>query len=164
MKTVHDKSLTVSLPADEAYQHALTHGFALTDCAIDETRLKRMLGDETAGAMVVFEGWVRNHNNKRAVKNLTYYGYEQLALNQGAQLANEAKAKFGVTHALAVHRVGALEIGDMAVWVGVCSAHRDAAFEACRWLLDAIKEKIPVWKQEFYADDEGGSLWLSNNG
>lgn len=162
MKTVHDKSLTVSLPEAMAYQKAQETGFALLDRPIDGDKLKSLLTDDASGALVSFEGWVRNHNNKRSVSRLTYYGYEQLALNQGAKLITEVKERFDINQAVAIHRVGELAIGDMAVWVGVSSAHRYMAFDACRWLLDAIKEQIPVWKQEFY--DDNSSLWLSNNG
>ena len=106
---------------------------------------------------------MRNHNNARPVERLTYYGYEQLALNQGHKLAEQAKQQFAIEHAIAVHRIGDLAIGDMAVWVGIISAHRYPAFDACRWLLDAIKADIPIWKQEFYQDSDE-ALWLSNNG
>lgn len=164
MKTVHDKSLMVSLSADMAYNKAKETGFALLDKPIDADKLKSLLTDDKSGALVSFEGWVRNHNNERAVSRLTYYSYEQLALNQGAKLIAETKVKFDINQAVAIHRVGELAIGDMAVWVGVSSAHRYMAFDACRWLLDAIKEYIPIWKQEFYDDEVGGSLWLSNNG
>lgn len=162
MKTVHDNALITSLPIDEAYELARVDGFALSDCPIDDRLLKSYLLNDTAGALVTFEGWVRNHNNKRAVSRLTYYGYEQLAINHGAKLIREAKASFDITHAVAIHRIGELGIGDMAVWIGVCASHRTPAFDACEWLLDAIKADIPVWKQEFYDDDS--SLWLSNNG
>ncbi|MGP1604958.1 MAG: molybdenum cofactor biosynthesis protein MoaE [Moraxella sp.] len=163
MKTVHDKSLTISLPEDTVYAVASESGFALLDKKINSDRLKAMILDNQAGALVSFEGLVRNHNNKRPVSCLTYYGYEKLALNQGAKLIVEAKKRFDITHAVAIHRIGELKIGDMAVWIGVSSAHRTAAFLACQWLLDEIKASIPVWKQEFYTDSDD-SLWLSNNG
>lgn len=86
-----------------------------------------------------------------------------MALNQGKKLIEQAKAQFDIENAIAIHRVGDLAIGEMAVWVGVVAAHRYPSFDACRWLLDAIKADIPVWKQEFYADSTE-SLWLSNNG
>lgn len=88
---------------------------------------------------------------------------KNLAINQGKKLIESAKQQFDIEHAVAMHRIGALGIGDMAVWIGVTAHHRYPAFEACRRLPDAIKADIPVWKQEFYADSDE-SLWLSNNG
>ncbi|MFC0820371.1 molybdenum cofactor biosynthesis protein MoaE [Moraxella marmotae] len=160
---LHQGSSTITLTADDAYRTAITDGFALLDTPIDDRRLKNALLDGSCGALATFEGWVRNHNNARPVTRLTYYGYEALALNQGKQLINEACDKFDIEHAIAMHRIGDLAIGDMAVWIGVTAHHRYPAFDACRWLLDAIKAQIPVWKQEFYADSSD-SLWLSNNG
>lgn len=161
--TAHATSLTTSLNETLAYEKAMTDGFALLDKPIDDRRLKKALLNSHCGALATFEGWVRNHNNARPVSHLTYYGYEQLALNQGKALIDEAKQKFDIEQAIAIHRIGELVIGDMAVWIGVVSAHRYPAFDACRWLLDAIKDSIPVWKQEFYTDSSE-SLWLSNNG
>ncbi|GAF53922.1 LOW QUALITY PROTEIN: molybdenum cofactor biosynthesis protein MoaE [Psychrobacter sp. JCM 18900] len=158
---VHDHSMTIKRSADDAYLIAERDGFALLDIAIDEDRLKSTLDNDSCGAFVCFEGRVRNHNNATSVDRLTYYGYEDLAINQAAPL-KKPKSVFEITHAIAIHRIGALEIGDVAVWVGVVSAHRYPAFDACRWILDTIKADIPVWKQEYYEDDS--SKWLSNNG
>lgn len=160
---LHQGSSVITLSHDDAYQTAITDGFALMDTPINEVVLKKSLLDGSCGALATFEGWVRNHNNARPVDWLTYYGYEQLALNQGKLLIKKAKAKFDIEHAVAMHRIGDLAIGDMAVWIGVTAHHRYPAFDACRWLLDAIKAEIPVWKQEFYTDSDE-SLWLSNNG
>ncbi len=159
---VHGQSMTIKRSVDEVYEIAARDGFALLDTAIDENRLKAMLEDDGAGAFVCFEGRVRNHNNATQVERLTYYGYEDLALNQGRAIIAEAKERFEILHAVAIHRIGALEIGDVAVWVGVVSAHRYPSFDACRWILDTIKADIPVWKQEYY--DNADSKWLSNNG
>ena len=120
------------------------------------------MDNDSCGAFVCFEGRVRNHNNATSVDRLTYYGYDDLAINQGRAIIEQAKQRFEITHAIAIHRIGALEIGDVAVWVGVVSAHRYPAFDACRWILDTIKADIPVWKQEYYENDS--SKWLSNNG
>ena len=159
---VHDHSMTIKRSVDEAYLIAERDGFALLDIAIDEDRLKSTLDNDSCGAFVCFEGRVRNHNNATGVERLTYYGYEDLAINQGRAIIEEAKKRFEITHAIAIHRIGALGIGDVAVWVGVVSAHRYSAFDAYRWILDTIKADIPVWKQEYYEDDS--SKWLSNNG
>ena len=160
--SVHSHSMSIKRSIDEAYLIAERDGFALLDVAIDEGRLKDTLDDDSCGAFVCFEGRVRNHNNATSVEHLTYYGYEDLALNQGRAIIEEAKRRFEITHAIAIHRIGALEIGDVAVWVGVVSAHRYPAFDACCWILDTIKADIPVWKQEYYDNDS--SKWLSNNG
>lgn len=162
-KKLHQGSSVINLTEDEAYFAAITDGFALLDKQIDDRRLKMALLNANCGALATFEGWVRNHNNKRPVTHLTYYGYEKLAINQGKKLIDEAKQQFDIEHAVAIHRIGDLNVGDMAVWIGVTAHHRYPAFDACRWLLDAIKADIPVWKQEFYADSDE-SLWLSNNG
>ena len=159
---VHHHAMHISRSVDEAYAIAQQDGFALLDCAIDDARLKAMLDDDGCGAFACFEGRVRNHNNASTVDRLTYYGYEGLALNQGRAIMAEAKTRFEITRAVAIHRIGALEIGDIAVWIGVVSAHRYPAFDACRWILDTIKADIPVWKQEYYHD--ASSKWLSNNG
>ncbi len=159
---VHNHSITIKRSIDEVYAIAERDGFALLDIAIDEDRLKKTLDDDRCGAFVCFEGRVRNHNNASSVERLTYYGYEDLAINQGRAIILEAKQRFEITHAIAIHRIGALEIGDVAVWVGVVSAHRYPAFDACCWILDTIKADIPVWKQEYYEDEP--SKWLSNNG
>lgn len=158
----HQQASTISHTVEEVYQLAQTQGFALLDEAIDDQRLKDFLQDEQCGALATFEGWVRNHNNDSQVTSLTYYGYEKLAINQGKRIIEEAKRLFDIENAVAIHRIGALDIGDMAVWVGVSSKHRYPAFDACKWILDTIKADIPVWKQEFYQDEP--SKWLSNNG
>lgn len=161
-KNVHQGAMKIKRSADEAYHIAIQDGFALLDLAIDESKLRQALSDERSGAVVSFDGRVRNHNNDSSVQRLTYYGYEELAINQGRLIIEQAKTKFDIVNAVAMHRIGALAIGDMAVWVGVCAAHRDAAFEACRWILDTIKADIPIWKQEYYPNEP--SKWLSNNG
>ena len=163
MSSLHKGSSIISISGNEAYDIAIEQGFALLDKPINDRRLKLALLNDQSGALATFEGWVRNHNNARPVTKLTYYGYEKLAINQGEKLITQAKQQFDIINAVAIHRIGDLAIGDMAVWIGVTAHHRHPAFDACRWLLDAIKADIPVWKQEFYADSEE-SLWLSNNG
>lgn len=163
MSSLHKGSSIISISENEAYDIAIQQGFALVDKPINDRRLKLALLNDQSGALATFEGWVRNHNNARPVTKLTYYGYEKLAINQGEKLITQAKQQFDIINAVAIHRIGDLAIGDMAVWIGVTAHHRYPAFDACRWLLDAIKADIPVWKQEFYADSEE-SLWLSNNG
>lgn len=147
----------------DPYAIANENGFSLCEQPIDDARLKQTLRNAECGALAIFEGWVRNHNNAKPVAGLTYYGYTELALNQGKLIMAEAQQRFDITRALAMHRTGQLAIGDMAVWIGVVAAHRTPAFEACQWLLDTIKADIPIWKQEFYSDASAPE-WLSNNG
>jgi molybdopterin synthase catalytic subunit len=126
---------------------------------IDAAGLAAMLGDTTAGACVTFEGWVRQRNEGRAVNRLEYEAYAELAEREGERIVAEARARFPIIAALGVHRVGLLALGDLAVWVGVTAEHRGAAFDACRYLIDEIKARVPVWKKEHYA--EGAAEWIN---
>jgi len=133
--------------------------FRLSDQPLDPVALKAALADAHAGACVTFEGWVRDHNDGRPVRALDYEAYGALAEKEGARIIAEALAKFPVTRVVCVHRTGALQIGDLAVWVGVAAAHRGAAFDACRYLIDETKARVPVWKKENYAD--GSTEWIN---
>ena len=132
--------------------------FALSAVAIDATTMLVALTGEGVGAVVSFEGRVRNHSEGRAVCGLRYEAYSSLAEAEGLRIVAEAQARFQIAQAVCVHRVGALEIGELAVWVGVSAAHRDAAFAACRYVIDEIKSRVPIWKQERYVDGE--AEWL----
>lgn len=136
--------------------------FRLSENPIDAAALTRELAQAGAGACVVFEGWVRDHNEGRNVLRLGYQAYAPLALAEGERILAEARAKFAVVDAACVHRVGTLEIGELAVWVGVSAAHRGAAFDACRWIIDEVKRRVPIWKNEHYADGESGWLYPDN--
>jgi molybdopterin synthase catalytic subunit len=105
---------------------------------------------------VTFDGWVRNENEGRQVLRLEYESYEAMALKEGEKIIAEAHEKFPIIDAVCVHRGGLLEIGDIAVWVGVSSAHRGEAFDACRYIIDEIKHRTPIWKKEFYVDGDSG--------
>ncbi len=132
--------------------------FTLTEQTIDHDALRRELQRVDAGGFCAFEGWVRNHHLGRDVLRLEYEAYGKLALTQGAAVLEQAMAHFDLLGARAEHRVGRLEPGELAVWVGVCSVHRDQAFLACRYIIDEIKATVPVWKHEFYAD--GADEWV----
>ena len=136
--------------------------FDLSDQPIDTTMLSLALADASAGACVTFEGWVRNENAGRSVQRLDYQAYAPLAQNEGERILGEAKQRFTLIGAVCVHRVGALAIGDLAVWVGVSAAHRDAAFTACRYIIDEVKLRVPIWKNEHYASGESGWLHPDN--
>lgn len=131
----------------------------LTDQPIDPAALRAELFDPAAGAYCAFEGWIRNHNEGQQVLCLEYEAYAPLALTEGEKVLAEAQQKFPHLHAHCVHRTGLLEIGECAVWVGVASPHRDEAFQACRYVIDQLKIRLPIWKKEHYAD--GNSGWVN---
>ncbi|MFZ1797577.1 molybdenum cofactor biosynthesis protein MoaE [Dokdonella sp.] len=136
--------------------------FRLAPDSIDGVAEKRRLEAAGAGACVIFEGWVRNHNQGRAVQRLDYQAYAPLASSEGEAILDAAVDRFKLRAAAAVHRSGSLVVGDMAVWVGVSADHRDAAFAACRWIIDEIKLRVPIWKNEHYIDGESGWLHPDN--
>ena len=138
------------------------NAFTLTESTIDGIALSRALADAAAGACVTFEGWVRNRNDGRAVLRLDYQAYAPLAQAEGERILAEAARRFGIVAARCAHRTGSLAIGDLAVWVGVSAGHRDAAFAACRYIIDEIKQRVPIWKNEHYADGESGWLHPDN--
>lgn len=132
--------------------------FSLSDVPIDAVALRSELEGRGVGATVVFEGRVRDHNDGRAVRGLAYQAYVELAEAEGARIVTEARERFAIERALCVHRTGELALGDLAVWVGVAAAHRDAAFTACRYVVDEVKARVPIWKCEHYVD--GDAQWL----
>lgn len=136
--------------------------FRLADAPIDVAHERRALDHAAAGAYAGFEGWVRNHNEGRAVLRLDYQAYSPLAAREGEAILAEAAMRFAIREVRCVHRVGQLAIGDLAVWVGVSADHRDAAFAACRWIIDEVKLRVPIWKNEHYADGESGWLHPDN--
>jgi molybdopterin synthase catalytic subunit len=109
------------------------------------------------GAACLFVGVVRNENGGRPVLRLEYEAYEEMAVRLMEEIAAETVARFPVTAVRLVHRLGRLEIGEASVAVAVSSPHRAEAFAACRFAIDTLKSKVPIWKKEFYAD---GSAWL----
>lgn len=137
--------------------------FLLSERAIDDAAEKHALNHTAAGACVIFEGWVRDHNEGRSVLRLDYQAYAALAMNEGETIMADALKKFDLRGARAIHRTGSLAIGDLAVWVGVSADHRDAAFAACRWIIDEIKLRVPIWKNEHYANGESGWLHPDNS-
>ena len=137
--------------------------FALSEAPIDAATLARAAIHASAGASVTFEGWVRDHNAGRAVRGLAYQAYATLAEAEGARILAEAMQQFPIVDARCVHRIGTLQIGDLAVWVGVSAEHRDAAFGACRYIIDEVKKRVPIWKNECYADGESGWLHPDNS-
>ena len=133
--------------------------FSFSQGALDTQALRIELEDPTAGGYASFEGWVRNHNEGHAVTRLEYEAFEALANKEGERIVNEAIARFGIVKAACVHRVGSLAIGELAVWVGVSSRHRAEAFAACRYIIDEVKHRVPIWKKEHYVTGDSG--WVN---
>lgn len=133
--------------------------FRLAATPLDPAALQKKLADVRAGACVTFEGWVRNRNDGQPVLSLEYEAYAPLAEKEGARILAEAREKFALLGALCVHRVGHLQLGEMAVWVGVTAEHRGAAFDACRFIIDEAKARVPIWKKEHYAS--GATAWIN---
>lgn len=123
---------------------------------IDTARVLTNLKRDEDGAAVVFEGVVRNQTRGRRTLYLDYEAYEQMALQQMEGLAEQALKQFQVRDVAMLHRLGRLEIGEISVLIVVASAHRAAAFEACRWLIDTLKRTVPIWKKEYFED---GAVW-----
>ena len=130
--------------------------FGLSASPLDVSELRAGMDDARAGAFATFEGWVRNHNEGQPVERLEYEVYEALALAEGNRVIAEAIERFDICGARCVHRSGSLAIGDMAVWVGVTAAHRGPAFDACRFIIDEIKHRLPIWKKEHYTGGDSG--------
>jgi molybdopterin synthase catalytic subunit len=133
--------------------------FRFATTAIDTTAARLELVDPTAGGYVSFEGWVRNFNEGREVKRLEYEAFAELAVKEGERILQEAMRRLPIRHALCIHRVGSLELSEMAVWVGVSAVHRGEAFEACRYVIDEVKHRVPIWKKEHYLDGDSG--WVN---
>jgi len=132
--------------------------FRLEERPIQSEREKELLADPRAGALVTFEGWVRNRNEGREVTSLVYQAYGLLAEKEGGRVIEEARRRYALLAARCVHRVGHLAVGELAVWVGVTAGHRDEAFAACRFIIDQVKARVPIWKLEHYA--HGRSEWV----
>jgi len=133
--------------------------FRISPSPFDVAALQRSVADERAGACVTFEGWVRNRNEGQPVQSLEYEAYAVLAEREGARILDEARSKFALIGAVAVHRTGHLRLGELAVWVGVTAEHRGAAFDACRFIIDETKARVPIWKKEHYAG--GTTAWIN---
>jgi molybdopterin synthase catalytic subunit len=133
--------------------------FRFTSTPIDIVAAQRELRDLGAGGYVSFEGWVRDLNEGQEVMRLEYEAFQELAVKEGERIVAEALRRYPVKHALCIHRVGDLDLGELAVWVGVSSAHRGEAFDACRFIIDEVKHRVPIWKKEHYRG--GNSGWVN---
>ena len=133
--------------------------FRISHSPLQDLDLPAEFEDPCGGAVVTFEGRVRNHHEGRQVVGLEYEAYEDLACREGLKIIEESTARFDALQARCVHRVGRLEIGHLAVCVVVLAAHREAAFRACEYIIDQIKLRVPIWKKEYYADGDSG--WVN---
>ena len=133
--------------------------FAFATTPIDTDATRSLVTDAACGGYASFEGWVRDHNEGRQVRHLEYEAFELLASKEGERILTEAVERFGVEHAACVHRVGDLKLGELAVWVGVSARHRQEAFLACRYIIDEVKHRVPIWKKEYYSDGDSG--WVN---
>jgi molybdopterin synthase catalytic subunit len=124
---------------------------------IDLARLTRAVRDPRAGAVVTFVGTTRNENAGRRVTRLEYEAYEGMARNEMRRLAAAARARWPVRKIAMVHRVGVVPVGEASVAIAVSAGHRGEAFVACHWLIDQLKELVPIWKKEHY---RGGEIWI----
>ena len=132
--------------------------FSLVNQAIDIASLAAELNDPAAGAVVTFDGRVRNHNAGQAVSHLEYQAYPALAIPTGQRILEEEAVRHGLLGAVAAHCTGPLAIGDVAVWVGVAAAHRGPAFDAARAIMERLKYELPIWKKETYVN--GLTEWV----
>lgn len=130
----------------------------LTETPIDLPAVLAHAQAPGAGAIDVFIGTVRDTTQRKAVVRLEYEAYAPMALKKMEELAAEARRRWPVEALALVHRVGLLEIGDAAVVIAVATPHRAEAFEACRWLIDTLKETVPIWKKEVFED---GEVWVA---
>lgn len=128
--------------------------FSLSGQNLNRDKLHQDLANSKAGAIVVFEGWVRNHNEGKQVSSLEYQIYHELALKEGQRILDEAKTKFNLHDVISVHREGHLKLGEIAIWIGATASHRDDAFKATRYVIDEIKHRLPVWKKEHYVSEQ----------
>jgi molybdopterin synthase catalytic subunit len=130
----------------------------LTREPIDANMLAVEAKQGADGAIVVFDGIVRNNSHGRPTLHLDYEAYERMALSQLRELAENARTRFGVRQVTIVHRLGRLAVGETSVLILVASAHRAQAFDACRWLIDTLKTTVPIWKKETFED---GTVWAA---
>ena len=131
--------------------------FSLRSIPIDVASLMATMERPSVGALVSFEGRVRDHHDGHRVLRLRYEAYTDLATNEGRRVVEETQRRFDVHAIQCQHRIGELDIGEIAVLVVVAAAHRDAAFAACRYVIDEVKVRVPIWKQESY--DDGRAVW-----
>lgn len=156
---LHDRDEVALLPpvsgGNEGDRRMAAHVALVHDRIATETVLAEIKQPQD-GAVVVFEGIVRDHTRGRRTLYLDYEAYEPMARRKLEELAEEALERFEIREVVLVHRLGRLEHSDTSVLIAVASEHRGAAFEACRWLIDTLKRTVPIWKKEYFED---GAVW-----
>jgi len=130
--------------------------FDLVQSPIDVPALRRRVRGSQDGAIVIFDGFVRNESHGRATKYLIYEAYEPMALSKMREIGAQLHQKFAIHRIAIVHRLGRLEIGDTSILIAVSAAHRASAFDACRFAIDTLKKTVPIWKKEYFED---GAVW-----
>src|SRR5262252_4998118 len=128
----------------------------LTREVISNAAIAREVRTDADGAVATFDGCVRNHSHGRTTLHLEYEAYESMALTKMREIAEHLHTNYAIDRAAIVHRLGRLEVGETSVFIAVSSAHRAAAFAACRYAIDTLKKTVPIWKKEFFAD---GAVW-----
>jgi molybdopterin synthase catalytic subunit len=164
--TLNDGDEVALLPPVSGGSAASNPDDATTDSTTAHARIVREPMDASAtlhaikraedGAVALFDGIVRNNSRGRRTLYLEYSAYESMALSEMEKLAEQALSNFAIRDARIVHRLGRLEIGETSVLIAVASAHRAAAFDAARWIIDTLKKTVPIWKKEFFED---GAVW-----
>ena len=128
----------------------------ILDAVLPTAEVMEQIKAGSDGAVCVFDGIVRNNTRGRETLYLDYEAFREMAIEQMEGLAAEAVTRFGVREVALLHRLGRLQVGETSVLIAVASAHRGAAFEACRWLIDTLKKQVPIWKKETFVD---GAVW-----
>jgi molybdopterin synthase catalytic subunit len=136
--------------------HKEADKFELVRAAIDAEALVGHVRAGQDGAIVTFDGFVRNESHGRETSYLEYEAYESMAIGKMKEIAAQIHEKFAIHRVAIVHRLGRLEIGDTSVFIAVSAPHRGAAFDACRFAIDTLKRTVPIWKKEYFAD---GAVW-----
>jgi molybdopterin synthase catalytic subunit len=131
--------------------------YEITEQPIDVARVIAAAGDPGAGAIATFLGTTRRENAGRVVTRLHYEAHASMAIREMRRLGEEARRRWGLSGVAMVHRIGVVALGEVSVAIAAAAPHRAEAFEACRWLIDRLKEIVPIWKREHY---EGGAVWI----
>jgi len=130
--------------------------YELAQAVIDPAALVRHVRERQDGAIVTFDGFVRNESHGRPTKYLEYEAYEHMALAKMREIGAQIHEKFAIHRVAMVHRLGRLEIGETSVFIAISAPHRAAAFDACRYAIDVLKHTVPIWKKEYFQD---GAIW-----
>jgi len=137
-------------------QTAETDWFELVHTPIDPSAVVRHVRADNDGAIVTFDGFVRNESHGRRTLYLEYEAYSSMALEKMREIGAQIHQKFAIHRVAILHRLGRLEIGETSVFIAVSSPHRPAAFDACRFAIDTLKRTVPIWKKEYFED---GAVW-----